>query len=90
MDEEPTWDIMVRQSYPQRIKHYDFYKTVLPPVEQEASRVITKQGTVVKYMLDGSTQVRGCEIKYSFLLQSKYKPAMGMEQCCDIEEVPLI
>ncbi|XP_070252628.1 sperm-associated antigen 17 isoform X3 [Myotis yumanensis] len=56
-DEEPTWDIMVRQSYPQRIKHYDFYKTVLPPVEQEASRVITRQGTVVKYMLDGSTQI---------------------------------
>ncbi|XP_015419028.1 PREDICTED: sperm-associated antigen 17 [Myotis davidii] len=56
-DEDPTWDIMVRQSYPQRIKHYDFYKTVLPPAEQEASRVITRQGTVVKYMLDGSTQI---------------------------------
>nr|XP_009000224.3 sperm-associated antigen 17 isoform X2 [Callithrix jacchus] len=56
-DEEPTWDIMVRQSYPQRVKHYEFYKTVVPPVEQEASRVITSQGTVVKYMLDGSTQI---------------------------------
>ncbi|XP_008578639.1 PREDICTED: sperm-associated antigen 17 [Galeopterus variegatus] len=57
VDEEPTWDIIVRQSYPQRVKHYEFYKTVMPPVEQEASRVITSQGTVVKYMLDGSTQV---------------------------------
>lgn len=57
MDEEPTWDIMVRQSYPQKVKHYEFYKTVMPPVEQEASRVITSQGTVVKYMLDGSTQI---------------------------------
>ncbi|XP_044937788.1 sperm-associated antigen 17 isoform X2 [Mustela putorius furo] len=57
VDEEPTWDIMVRQSYPQKVKHYEFHKTVMPPVDQEASRVITKQGTVVKYMLDGSTQV---------------------------------
>uniref|UniRef100_A0A8C8ZXV7 Sperm associated antigen 17 n=1 Tax=Prolemur simus TaxID=1328070 RepID=A0A8C8ZXV7_PROSS len=56
-DEEPTWDIIVRQSYPQRVKHYEFYKTVMPPAEQEASRVITSQGTVVKYMLDGSTQI---------------------------------
>ncbi|XP_016780307.3 sperm-associated antigen 17 isoform X3 [Pan troglodytes] len=57
IDDEPTWDIMVRQSYPQRVKHYEFYKTVMPPAEQEASRVITSQGTVVKYMLDGSTQI---------------------------------
>uniref|UniRef100_A0A8B7TIX7 Sperm-associated antigen 17 n=1 Tax=Castor canadensis TaxID=51338 RepID=A0A8B7TIX7_CASCN len=57
MDEGPTWDIMVRQTYPQRVKHYEFYKTVMPPPEQEASRVITSQGTVVKYMLDGSTQI---------------------------------
>uniref|UniRef100_A0A8D1B5T3 Sperm-associated antigen 17 n=1 Tax=Sus scrofa TaxID=9823 RepID=A0A8D1B5T3_PIG len=57
IDEEPIWDIMVRQSYPQKVKHYEFYKTVMPPLEQEASRVITSQGTVVKYMLDGSTQI---------------------------------
>ncbi|XP_021778435.2 sperm-associated antigen 17 isoform X3 [Papio anubis] len=57
IDEEPTWDIMIRQSYPQRVKHCEFYKTVMPPAEQEASRVITSQGTVVKYMLDGSTQI---------------------------------
>lgn len=57
VDEEPSWDLMIRQSYPQRVKHYEFYKAVLPPMEQEASRVITSQGTVVKYMLDGSTQV---------------------------------
>ncbi|XP_067566400.1 sperm-associated antigen 17 [Pseudorca crassidens] len=57
IDEEPTWDIMVRQSYPQKVKHYEFCKTVMPPLEQEASRVITSQGTVVKYLLDGSTQI---------------------------------
>ncbi|MXQ79527.1 hypothetical protein E5288_WYG006951 [Bos mutus] len=57
VDEEPTWDIMVRQTYPQKVKHYEFYKTVMPPLRQEASRVITSQGTVVKYMLDGSTQI---------------------------------
>ncbi|XP_040086869.1 sperm-associated antigen 17 isoform X2 [Oryx dammah] len=56
-DEEPTWDIMVRQNYPQKVKHYEFYKKVMPLLEQEASRVITSQGTVVKYMLDGSTQI---------------------------------
>ncbi|KAM5295030.1 sperm-associated antigen 17 isoform 1-T1 [Glossophaga mutica] len=55
--EEPTWDIMIRQSYPQKGKHYEFYRAVMPPAEQEASRVITSQGTVVKYMLDGSTQI---------------------------------
>ncbi|XP_012663088.1 sperm-associated antigen 17 [Otolemur garnettii] len=57
VNEKPTWDIMVRQSYPQRVKHYEFYKAVMPPVEQEASRVITSQGTVIKNMLDGSTQI---------------------------------
>ncbi|XP_013371939.1 PREDICTED: sperm-associated antigen 17 isoform X3 [Chinchilla lanigera] len=57
VDEEPIWDIMIRQSYPQRMKHFEFYKTLMPPMEQEASRVITSQGTVVKYMLDGSTQI---------------------------------
>uniref|UniRef100_A0A4W2GJK1 Sperm associated antigen 17 n=1 Tax=Bos indicus x Bos taurus TaxID=30522 RepID=A0A4W2GJK1_BOBOX len=57
VDEEPTWDIMVRQTYPQKVKHCEFYKTVMPPLGQEASRVITSQGTVVKYMLDGSTQI---------------------------------
>uniref|UniRef100_A0A452EMN2 Sperm associated antigen 17 n=1 Tax=Capra hircus TaxID=9925 RepID=A0A452EMN2_CAPHI len=57
VDEEPTWDIMVRQNYPQKVRHYEFYKMVMPPLEQEASRVITSQGTVVKYMLDGSTQI---------------------------------
>uniref|UniRef100_A0A8C6DMY7 Sperm associated antigen 17 n=1 Tax=Moschus moschiferus TaxID=68415 RepID=A0A8C6DMY7_MOSMO len=55
--EEPTWDIMVRQNYPQKVKHHEFYKMMMPPLEQEASRVITSQGTVVKYMLDGSTQI---------------------------------
>ncbi|XP_075396616.1 sperm-associated antigen 17 [Tenrec ecaudatus] len=56
-DEEPTWDIMVRQGYPQRLRHSEFYKTIMPPVEQEASRAITSQGTVIKYMLDGATEI---------------------------------
>ncbi|XP_031230830.1 sperm-associated antigen 17 isoform X2 [Mastomys coucha] len=57
VDEVSTWNLMIRQSYPQRLKHYEFYKAVMPPVEQEASRVVTSQGTVIKYMLDGSTQI---------------------------------
>ncbi|XP_043860413.1 sperm-associated antigen 17 [Dromiciops gliroides] len=56
-DDEHTWDIMVRQSYPQRVKYSQMHKTVTPPIEQEISRVINSQGTVVKYMVDGSTQV---------------------------------
>ncbi|XP_036623006.1 sperm-associated antigen 17 [Trichosurus vulpecula] len=56
-DDEHTWDIMVRQSYPQKVKYSQTHKTVTPPIEQEISRVINSQGTVVKYMLDGSTQI---------------------------------
>jgi hypothetical protein len=65
---------MVRQTYPQRVKHYEFYKTVMPPPEQEASRVITSQGTVVKYMLDGSTQVK------DYTTQSTPPP------CCKVKD----
>lgn len=54
---QPTLEILVRQSYPLRVKHSQLYKAVKKPVEQEVSRVITSQGTVVKYMIDGSTQV---------------------------------
>ncbi|XP_075760956.1 sperm-associated antigen 17 isoform X3 [Pelodiscus sinensis] len=50
-------EILVRQSYPLRVKHSHLYKAVMKPVEQEVSRVITRQGTVVKYMIDGSTQI---------------------------------
>ncbi|KAM9003095.1 sperm-associated antigen 17 [Sarcophilus harrisii] len=56
-DDEHTWDIMIRQSYPQKVKYSQTHKTVTPPIEQEISRVINSQGTVVKYMLDGSTQI---------------------------------
>ncbi|XP_055971601.1 sperm-associated antigen 17 [Sorex fumeus] len=56
MDEDLICDIRVRQSYPQKVRHSEFYKE-RPLMEQEASRVITSQGTVVKYMLDGSTEI---------------------------------
>ncbi|XP_067320442.1 sperm-associated antigen 17 [Anolis sagrei] len=54
---EFAFEILIRQSYPQRVKHSQLLKTVKKPVEQEISRVITRQGTVVKSMLDGSTQI---------------------------------
>nr|XP_008113485.1 PREDICTED: sperm-associated antigen 17 isoform X2 [Anolis carolinensis] len=54
---ESVSEILIRQSYPQRVKHSQLLKTVKKPVEQEVSRVITRQGTVVKSMLDGSTQI---------------------------------
>ncbi|EMP28178.1 Sperm-associated antigen 17 [Chelonia mydas] len=68
---QPTLEILVRQSYPLRVKHSQLYKAVKKPVEQEVSRVITSQGTVVKYMIDGSTQNCSQLCKESSKLQGK-------------------
>ncbi|XP_034266923.1 sperm-associated antigen 17 isoform X2 [Pantherophis guttatus] len=57
MDKESPFEIFIRQSYPQKVKQLQLHKTVKKPIEQEVSRVITRQGTVVKYMIDGSTQI---------------------------------
>ncbi|KAM3844958.1 sperm-associated antigen 17 [Vipera latastei] len=57
MVKESPFEIFIRQSYPQRVKQSQLHKTVKKPIEQEFSRVITRQGTVVKYMIDGSTQI---------------------------------
>ncbi|XP_010565811.1 PREDICTED: sperm-associated antigen 17 [Haliaeetus leucocephalus] len=54
---QPTPDILVRQSYPQKVKNSHLYMSVARQTEQEVSRVITSQGTVIKYMMDGSTQI---------------------------------
>ncbi|XP_069722802.1 sperm-associated antigen 17 [Phaenicophaeus curvirostris] len=54
---QPTVEILVRQSYPQKVKNSRLYASVARQTEQEVSRVITSQGTVIKYMMDGSTQV---------------------------------
>uniref|UniRef100_A0A8C3BRC2 Sperm associated antigen 17 n=1 Tax=Cairina moschata TaxID=8855 RepID=A0A8C3BRC2_CAIMO len=54
---QPALEILVRQSYPQKIKNSQLYTTVASHIEQEVSRVITGQGTVVKYMMDGSTWI---------------------------------
>ncbi|XP_009583764.1 PREDICTED: sperm-associated antigen 17, partial [Fulmarus glacialis] len=54
---QPTLEILVRQSYPQKVKNSHLYTSVARQTEQEVSRVITSQGTVVKYMMDGSTQI---------------------------------
>ncbi|XP_064375562.1 sperm-associated antigen 17 isoform X3 [Dromaius novaehollandiae] len=51
---KPTLEILVRQSCPQKIKR-SYLCTAI--VKQEVSRVITSQGTVIKYMTDGSTQI---------------------------------
>ncbi|KAM8977770.1 sperm-associated antigen 17 [Pelodytes ibericus] len=50
-------NLLIRQSYPVRVKNGQEYKCTRIAAIQEASRVITAQGIVVKYMLDGSTQV---------------------------------
>ncbi|XP_075021977.1 sperm-associated antigen 17 [Calonectris borealis] len=54
---QPTLEILVRQSYPQKVKNSRLYTSVARQTEQEVSRVITSQGTVIKYMMDGSTQI---------------------------------
>ncbi|XP_028940322.1 sperm-associated antigen 17-like, partial [Antrostomus carolinensis] len=54
---QPALEILVRQSYPQRVKNSHLYTPVARQTEQEMSRVITSQGTVIKYMMDGSTQI---------------------------------
>ncbi|XP_035170473.1 sperm-associated antigen 17 isoform X2 [Oxyura jamaicensis] len=54
---QPALEILVRQSYPQKIKNSQLYTSVARHIEQEVSRVITGQGTVVKYMMDGSTWI---------------------------------
>lgn len=66
LDKESPFEIFIRQSYPQKVKQLQLHKTVKKPIEQEVSRVITRQGTVVKYMIDGSTQV------YSFSVECKF------------------
>ncbi|KAM9301129.1 sperm-associated antigen 17 [Morus bassanus] len=54
---QPTREILIRQSYPQKVKNSYLYTSVARQTEQEVSRVITSQGTVIKYMMDGSTQI---------------------------------
>ncbi|XP_010184715.1 PREDICTED: sperm-associated antigen 17-like, partial [Mesitornis unicolor] len=54
---QPTLEILVRQSYPQKVKNAHLYTSVARQTEQEVSRVITGQGTVIKYMMDGSTKI---------------------------------
>ncbi|XP_069744518.1 sperm-associated antigen 17 isoform X3 [Narcine bancroftii] len=60
IDKEDTYGerILVRQSYPIKTKGSQPCEAARRrPAMQEASRVITLQGTVVKYMMDGSTEV---------------------------------
>ncbi|XP_040563022.1 sperm-associated antigen 17 isoform X2 [Gallus gallus] len=54
---QPALKILVRQSYPQKVKNSRLYASVTSQIKQEVSRVITSQGTVVRYMMDGSTWV---------------------------------
>uniref|UniRef100_A0A8C0F2N9 Sperm associated antigen 17 n=1 Tax=Bubo bubo TaxID=30461 RepID=A0A8C0F2N9_BUBBB len=56
-DKQPTLEILVRQSYPQKVKNSHRYTSVARQTEQEVSRVITSQGTVIKYMMGGSSQI---------------------------------
>ncbi|KAF2981635.1 hypothetical protein EK904_001097, partial [Melospiza melodia maxima] len=54
---QPPLEIMVRQSYPQKVKDSHLYSPPARQKEQEVSRVITSRGTVIKHLMDGSTQI---------------------------------
>uniref|UniRef100_A0A8C2YEW1 Sperm associated antigen 17 n=1 Tax=Coturnix japonica TaxID=93934 RepID=A0A8C2YEW1_COTJA len=54
---QPALKILVRQSYPQKVKNSRLYGLETSQVIQEVSRVITSQGTVIRYMMDGSTWI---------------------------------
>ncbi|XP_052558893.1 sperm-associated antigen 17 [Tympanuchus pallidicinctus] len=54
---QPALKILVRQSYPQNVNNSRLYASVTSQIKQEVSRVITSQGTVVRYMMDGSTWI---------------------------------
>ncbi|XP_030912571.1 sperm-associated antigen 17 [Geospiza fortis] len=54
---QPPLEILVRQSYPQKVKDSHLYSPPARQKEQEVSRVITSQGTVIKHLMDGSTQI---------------------------------
>uniref|UniRef100_A0A669QRP4 Sperm associated antigen 17 n=1 Tax=Phasianus colchicus TaxID=9054 RepID=A0A669QRP4_PHACC len=49
--------ILVRQSYPQNVNNSRLYASLTSQIKQEVSRVITSQGSVVRYMMDGSTWI---------------------------------
>ncbi|XP_053313303.1 sperm-associated antigen 17 [Spea bombifrons] len=53
----PRDNLLIRQSYPGRVRSGRLCKCPGSQAVPEASRVVTARGTVVKYMLDGSTQV---------------------------------
>uniref|UniRef100_G1NN56 Sperm associated antigen 17 n=1 Tax=Meleagris gallopavo TaxID=9103 RepID=G1NN56_MELGA len=54
---QPALKILVRQSYPQNVNNSRLYASVTSQIKQEVSRVITSQGTVIRYMMDGSTWI---------------------------------
>ncbi|OXB68933.1 hypothetical protein ASZ78_005370 [Callipepla squamata] len=54
---QPALKILVRQSYPQKVKNSRLYASVTSQIKREVSRVITSQGTVIRYMMDGSTWI---------------------------------
>lgn len=83
---QPALEILVRQSYPQKIKNSQLYTTVASHIEQEVSRVITGQGTVIKYMMDGSTWV--CSVE---LIGSSLCMGLLLNLClsADIEKYPV-
>nr|DBA34629.1 TPA: hypothetical protein GDO54_002175 [Pyxicephalus adspersus] len=52
-----TQRLLVKLTYPIRVKNAQLYKGSKTPATNEKNRVITPEGSVVKCMLDGSTEV---------------------------------
>lgn len=84
---QPALEILVRQSYPQKVKNSHLYLPVARQAEQEVSRVITSQGTVIKYMMDGSTQV--CLAEFIEINLSASVQTLNLCLSAEIEKCPV-
>ncbi|XP_044129987.1 sperm-associated antigen 17 [Bufo gargarizans] len=49
--------LLIRQTYPVRVRNLQLYKPSLTAQSPETSRVITAEGSVIRFLLDGSTQI---------------------------------
>lgn len=83
---QTSLEILVRQSYPQKVKNSRLYTSVARQSEQEVSRVVTSQGTVIKYMMDGSTQV--CLVEFIESSLCVWLP-LNLRLSTEIEECPV-
>lgn len=67
---------MVRQNYPQKVRHYEFYKMVIPLSRKHRELSPVKGLLSNTCWMDSQVEQRNI-LNYSFLLQSKIQQAGG-------------